>query len=156
MRALAWWLQTAVMATALPACEAPAAPPNGKYTVGGTAVGSSQVPGRDACTWGAWIYLDTPFAGYWKGTTTLGFGRLFTRNGHVVSQDTNYRLHPAELRQQGADSIVLSLTGPIALTFSAARQDSYSFDGDWVCDNRFPFADDSSKPNPGRWGVVTY
>ena|SRR5713101_7374596 len=140
----------------LAACIAPSAPGRGEYTISGTALGSALVSGQDACVFGARLSVDTPFQGRWEGLTTLGFSRLLQHNGQPVERDTIYHAHWARLTQLGPDSITLALSGPITVTLAAARDDPYSYTGDWVCDKRFPFADDSSKPNPGRWGLLTY
>jgi len=147
--------RTVMIAIFAMACLGPTVPPQGKYTLSGTVVGGSQI-GADACVFGSWIPIAGSLTQPWEGRVTLGFGRLMKRNGRVIKRDTNFVGHWIRISPQGPDSVLLSLVGPITIDLRAARTDPTSFTGAWLCDTRFPFADDSSRPNPGLWGLLTY
>ena len=143
---------TALVSTA---CLGSTVAPRGKYTLDGT-VGGRLEPGTDACVFGAWIPISGPLTHPWEGRVTLGVGRLMVRNGEPIKRDTNFANHWLRLVPQGSDTVLLSLVGPVTANLVAVRTDSFSFTGNWICDGQFPFADDSSRPNTWKWGLLTY
>ena len=146
---------TLVIAT-MGACLSPAATSPGKYSLSGTA-GGGMAPGYDACVFGASVPITGPLIRPWEGRVTIGFSRVLVRNRIGVKRDTNLVAHSIRLTPRAPDSIIVSLIGPITVDLVAVRDsDPSAFSGVWVCDNRFPFADDSSRPNPGGWGILTY
>ena len=138
------------------ACLSPAATSPGKYSLSGTAAGGV-APGYDACVFGASVPITGPLIRPWEGPVDIGFSRIRIRNGTRVKRDTNLVAHSIRLTPRAPDSIIVSLTGAITVELVAVRDnDPSAFSGVWVCDNRFPFADDSTRPNPGGWGILTY
>ena len=137
------------------ACLGSTVAPRGKYTLDGT-VGGGLQPGADACNFLAWIPITGALTHAWEGHVTLGAGRLMVRNGEPIKRDTNFVDHWLRLVPKGSDTVLLSMVGPVTVDLAAARTDSFSFVGNWVCDARFPFADDSSRANMGKWALVTY
>ena len=80
----------AVPVLALVGCVAVAAAQRGKYTFGGTVVGTLD-PVQDACDLLAWLPISGQLRARWEGSTTLGFARSQYRAGQWRMQ--GYELH---------------------------------------------------------------
>jgi hypothetical protein len=136
----------------LGACVQTAAPDWRKHTLSGTVVGTLD-PVQDACVLGAWLWVSGELRDRWEGETTLGFGRSQYRNGAWTLQDTNFLGHRVTVQRHGADTIHLSLSGPITATLVGVWKGE-AFEGDWSCDHRFPFAGDSAVGGRGGWVLL--
>jgi len=144
----------AVPVLALVGCVAVAPAQRGKYTLGGTVVGTLD-PVQDACNILAWLPISGQLPARWEGSTTLGFARSQYRAGQWRMQDTNFIDHRVTITRSGADTILLSLSGPITAVLVGVWNGE-TFRGNWSCDLRFPFHGDTAIGGNGLWDLLPY